>query len=170
MAKRVSKFATIKSDHPIQETVRIDKWLWAARFFKTRSLAKAAIEGGKVHVQGERVKVSKDVRIGMLLTIQQGAYKKTVEIKGLSEIRGSAPIAQQLYEETAESIEQRETLAAQRKLAMTFSPFRPTKKDRRAIQKFQHYYDNQDHDEWDEEDTDDLEHEWSSTLWDNKHV
>ena len=111
------------------DAMRIDKWLWAARFFKTRSLAKAAIEGGKVHHQNERVKVSKDVRIGMELTIQQGFEKKTVIIKALSAVRGGAPIAQQLYEETAESIERRELHASQRKMHNLARPdHRPSKK------------------------------------------
>ena len=96
------------------EAMRIDKWLWAARFFKTRSIAKAAIEGGKVHHNNERVKVSKDVRVGMELTIQQGFDKKTVIVKALSSIRGGAPMAQLLYEETTESIERRELHASQR--------------------------------------------------------
>ena len=88
------------SSHEAIETIRIDKWLWAARFFKTRSIAKAAIEGGKVHHNGERVKVSKEIRVGTELTIQQGFDKKTVLVKALSGVRGPAPIAQQLYEET----------------------------------------------------------------------
>ena len=121
------------------DAMRIDKWLWAARFFKTRSLAKAAIEGGKVHHQNERVKVSKDVRIGMELTIQQGFEKKTVIIKALSAVRGGASIAQQLYEETAESIERRELHASQRKMHNLARPdHRPSKKDRRDINRFKH--------------------------------
>lgn len=108
-------------------------------FLKTRSLAKAAIEGGKVHHQNERVKVSKDVRIGMELTIQQGFEKKTVIIKALSAVRGGAPIAQQLYEETAESIERRELHASQRKMHNLARPdHRPSKKDRRDINRFKH--------------------------------
>ena len=87
--------------------MRIDKWLWAARFFKTRSIAKNAIEGGKVHHHGERVKVSREVRVGMELTIQQGIDKKTVVIKELSDVRGPAPVAQKLYEETEVSITRR---------------------------------------------------------------
>ena len=119
------------------ETMRIDKWLWAARFFKTRSIAKAAIEGGKVHHNNDRVKVSKEVRIGMELTIQQGFEKKTVMIKALSSVRGGAPIAQQLYEETADSIARRELHASQRKLHNLARPdHRPSKKDRRDIHRF----------------------------------
>lgn len=119
------------------EAMRIDKWLWAARFFKTRSIAKAAIEGGKVHHNNERVKVSKDVRVGMELTIQQGFDKKTVIVKALSSIRGGAPMAQLLYEETTESIERRELHASQRKLHNLARPdLRPSKKDRRDINRF----------------------------------
>ena len=119
------------------DAMRIDKWLWAARFFKTRSLAKTAIEGGKVHHQNDRVKVSKDVRVGMELTIQQGLDKKAVLIKALSSVRGGAPIAQLLYEETTESIERRELHASQRKLHNLARPdHRPSKKDRRDINRF----------------------------------
>lgn len=119
------------------DAMRIDKWLWAARFFKTRSIAKAAIEGGKVHHNNERVKVSRDVRVGMQLTIQQGFEKKTVLVKALSSVRGGAPMAQQLYEETTESIEKRELQASQRKLHNLARPdHRPSKKDRRDINRF----------------------------------
>ncbi|MFZ0331605.1 MAG: S4 domain-containing protein, partial [Acinetobacter bohemicus] len=72
------------------ESMRVDKWLWAARFFKTRSISKAAIEGGKVHHNSERVKVSKEIRVGMELTIQQGFDRKTIVIKALSATRGAA--------------------------------------------------------------------------------
>lgn len=117
--------------------MRIDKWLWAARFFKTRSIAKNAIEGGKVHHQGERVKVSRDVRVGMELTIAQGIEKKTVVVKALSDVRGPAPVAQLLYEETPESITKRELFASQRKLQNLARPdHRPSKKDRRDIHRF----------------------------------
>ncbi|ENU80644.1 MULTISPECIES: RNA-binding S4 domain-containing protein [unclassified Acinetobacter] len=127
------------------DSMRVDKWLWVARFFKTRSLAKAAIEGGKVHHQGERVKVSKEIRAGMELTIQQGFDKKTVVVLALSGTRGSAPIAQQLYEETVVSVARRELITAQRKMNNLARPdHRPNKKDRRQIGKFkqendQHY-------------------------------
>lgn len=131
------------------ETVRIDKWLWAARFFKTRSIAKAAIEGGKVHFDGERVKVSKEVRVGMELTIQQGFEKKTVIIKAISNMRGPAPIAQQLYEETEVSLAKRELLASQRKLHNLARPdHRPSKKDRRQISRFKQENDQQFDQHW----------------------
>lgn len=119
------------------ESMRVDKWLWAARFFKTRSIAKAAIEGGKVHLNNDRVKVSREIRIGMELTIQQGFEKKTVVVKALSSIRGGAPSALLLYEETEVSIARRELLSSQRKLHNLARPeHRPSKKDRRDISKF----------------------------------
>ena len=131
------------------ESMRVDKWLWAARFFKTRSISKAAIEGGKVHHNGERVKVSKEVRIGMELTIQQGFERKTIVIKALSANRGAAPIAQQLYEETEVSVARRELLATQRKLHNLARPeHRPSKKDRRQISKFKQDNDQQFDQDW----------------------
>ena len=137
------------SSHEAIETIRIDKWLWAARFFKTRSIAKAAIEGGKVHHNGERVKVSKEIRVGTELTIQQGFDKKTVLVKALSGVRGPAPIAQQLYEETEVSIARRELIATQRKLHNLARPdHRPSKKDRRDISKFKQENDQQFNQFW----------------------
>ena len=131
------------------DAMRIDKWLWAARFFKTRSISKAAIEGGKVHHNSERVKVSKEVRVGMELTIQQGFDRKTIVIKALSAIRGVAPIAQQLYAETEVSIARRELLATQRKLHNLARPeHRPSKKDRRQISKFKQDNNQQSDQSW----------------------
>ena len=129
--------------------MRIDKWLWAARFFKTRSIAKNAIEGGKVHHNGERVKVSREVRVGMELAIQQGIEKKSVVVKALSDVRGPAPVAQLLYEETEVSIARRELLASQRKLHNLARPeHRPSKKDRRDIGKFKRENDQQFDQNW----------------------
>lgn len=119
--------------------VRLDKWLWAARFFKTRSLAKAAIEGGKVRLDGQRVKVSKEIAAGDRLQIRQGWDEKDVEVLALSDQRRGAPEAQALYRETADSIARRESEAAARKAAggMTDRPaHRPTKKQRRQIHRF----------------------------------
>ena len=121
------------------DKVRIDKWLWAARFFKTRGLAKAAIEGGKVRVNGERPKPSKEITAGMVLTIRQGWDEKTVTILKLSEQRRGAPEAAQLYQESQESITNREQKAAERKLLKAASGdqhTRPTKKQRRMIHRF----------------------------------
>ena len=117
---------------------RMDKWLWAARFFKTRSLAKDAIEGGKVHCEGQRVKVSKEVNIGLILTIRQGFEDKTVKVTALSEVRRGASEAQALYEETPDSVAKREDHAAQRKAQNLAHPdHRKQKKERRQIHKFQ---------------------------------
>lgn len=124
---------------PLQK-VRIDKWLWAARFFKTRSLAKDAIEGGKIHCDGQRIKASKEITVGLCLSIRQGLDEKTVVVKNLSDQRRGAPEAQLLYEETPESIALREKRAAERKAglgAFIVSDTRPTKKDRRQIHRFQ---------------------------------
>ena len=118
------------------DRLRLDKWLWAARFFKTRSLAKAAIEGGKVHLDGQRVKVSKEIQVGDSLQIRQGWDEKVVEVLALSDQRRGAPEAQALYCETEESQERRESAAAARKAAggMIDRPaHRPTKKQRRQI-------------------------------------
>ncbi|MBR5558264.1 MAG: S4 domain-containing protein [Acinetobacter harbinensis] len=134
--------------HPV-ESMRIDKWLWAARFFKTRSLSKSAIEGGKVHHNGERVKVSKEIRVGMELTIQQGFERKTIVIHALSAQRGSAAMAQLLYAETDVSVARRELLSTQRKLHNLARPeHRPSKKDRREISKFKHNNDQQSDQAW----------------------
>lgn len=124
------------------DRVRIDKWLWAARFFRTRSLAKEAIEGGKVHCDHQRVKVSKEVKVGMTLTVRQGFDVKTVVVKALSEVRGPAPQAQQLYEETADSLAAREQRVAERKAHNLAHPdHRPSKKERRQIHRFQDSWD-----------------------------
>jgi ribosome-associated heat shock protein Hsp15 len=121
-----------------EDKPRMDKWLWAARFFKTRSLAKDAIEGGKVHCEGQRVKVSKEVNIGLILTIRQGFEDKTVKVTALSEVRRGASEAQALYEETPDSVAKREDHAAQRKAQNLAHPdHRPNKKERRQIHKFQ---------------------------------
>ena len=128
------------SPSPEQITkLRLDKWLWAARFFKTRSLAKAAIDGGKVHLNDQRVKVSKEVSVDDILQIRQGLDEKVVRIKQLSDQRRGAPEAQLLYEETAESLTKREKEALARKAAggvVDRPAHRPTKKQRRQIHNF----------------------------------
>jgi ribosome-associated heat shock protein Hsp15 len=120
------------------ETVRLDKWLWAARFFKTRSLSKKAVEGGKVHLNGQSCKVSSQLKVGDELKIRQGLDEKQVVVLQLSEIRGSAAVAAQLYDETKESKAAREEAALVRKLAgpKQAPAARPTKRDRRRIIKF----------------------------------
>ena len=127
---------------PAPDKLRLDKWLWAARFFKTRSLAKAAIEGGKVHLGGQRVKVSKEISVGDRLQIRQGWDEKVIVVEALSDQRRGAPEAQALYRETPESIEKREAEAAARKAAggMIDRPAgRPTKRQRRHIHRFKDF-------------------------------
>lgn len=121
-----------------QEKVRLDKWLWAARFFKTRRLAKEAIEGGKVHCAGERCKPSKEPRIGEELVIRQGHDQRTVIVEQLSDVRRGAPQAQLMYRETEQSIAAREKAAALRKAGALGiqTDGRPTKKQRRDILRF----------------------------------
>lgn len=124
---------------PLTPRVRIDKWLWAARFFKTRSLAKQAVEGGKVHCNGQHCKSSREIEVGAVLDIRQGWDERKVIVKKLSEQRQGAPLAAELYEETPESLSLRTALAAQRKAeraSETDNAGRPTKQDRRQIQRF----------------------------------
>ena len=115
--------------------VRIDRWLWAARFFRTRSLAKSAVAGGKVYVDDQRVKPAKELRIGQMVRINKDGVLFTVIVQKLSEQRGSATIAQTLYEETTNSIEQRQALISERRMnraGLHIPAQRPTKRDRRA--------------------------------------
>lgn len=118
--------------------VRIDKWLWAARFFKTRSLAKAAVEGGKVHLEGSRIKPSREVKTGQSLTIRRGEEEYTVTIIGIAERRGPAKEAALLYQETDASIEQRETRRSEARMmraGLSVPSTRPDKKGRRELMK-----------------------------------
>jgi ribosome-associated heat shock protein Hsp15 len=121
------------------EKIRIDKWLWAARFFKTRSLATDEVNRGRVQVDQHDVKPAKEVQVGDTLTLWQGQVKRTVVVKGISGQRASAPIAQQLYEETLQSLEQRAKAAENRRLspepAASIAHGRPTKRDRRDLDK-----------------------------------
>lgn len=120
--------------------IRLDKWLWAARFYKTRSVARNMVDGGKVHYNGQRSKPSKIVEIGAAITLRQGNEEKTIIVEQLSEQRRGAPEAQTLYRETNESIAKRERQALVRKLnAHNPSPERrPDKKQRRDLLKFKH--------------------------------
>jgi ribosome-associated heat shock protein Hsp15 len=127
---------TQKSDE--DDKVRLDKWLWAARFFKTRALAKAAIESGKVHCRGERCKPGKEPRVGDELQIRAGFDERTVVVQALSIVRRGAPEAQLLYSETPESIAKREQAAQMRKagsLGVT-TDGKPSKKQRRQLFQF----------------------------------
>ena len=120
--------------------VRADKWLWAARFFKTRSLAADAIAAGKVDVNGERVKPAKLLQLGDEVSVRLGPYQHVVHVRGLSERRGPASVALTLYEETADSVAARARLAEQLRMAPAAFVYedkgRPTKRDRREIDRF----------------------------------
>ena len=119
------------------DDIRLDKWLWAARFFKTRSLATAEIGKGRVNVNEQPAKPARALRIGDRVDLRQGLVTRTVTVLGLSESRGPAPVAQALYEETPESIAKREKEAEQRRVAaepsQTIEQGRPTKRDRRKL-------------------------------------
>jgi ribosome-associated heat shock protein Hsp15 len=118
--------------------IRLDKWLWAARFFKTRSAAAQAVDGGKVDINAERAKRAHLVRVGETVTVRRPPYEHHVVVRGLAELRGSATAAAKLYEETAASKEAREKLAYQLKNAPTLQfegGGRPTKRDRREIER-----------------------------------
>lgn len=127
--------------------IRLDKWLWVARFYKTRSLARDMIDGGKVHYNGQRAKPSKIVEVGAMLVLRQGSDQKTIRILEISEQRRSANEAQRLYQETEESIAKRQKVAEARKLNALTMPHpdrRPDKKERRNLIKFK--YDRQQSD------------------------
>ncbi len=119
------------------DRVRLDKWLWAARFFKTRALSAEAIDKGRVTINGQLAKASREPQVGNTLEFRQGNELRTVVVKGLSAVRGPAPVAQQLYEETPESITRRLAAAEQRRLApepaLSQPTGRPTKRDRRTL-------------------------------------
>lgn len=123
----------------MDEALRIDKWLWAARFFKTRALAQAEVVNGRVLVGGERVKPARTVRLGDELRIRSGDFERTVIVRGLSDRRGPAPQAQALYEETPESIRRRVEAQARRALyqepSQAIEHGRPTKRDRRRLER-----------------------------------
>ena len=119
------------------DAVRIDKWLWAARFFKTRGASTEAVLGGRVHVNDERVKPAKDVHLGDRLEVTIGDLRRTVVVRGLADKRGPASVAATLYEETPESIALREQRVAERRLARPLGAdlgARPTKQDRRRLE------------------------------------
>ncbi|MBL0919829.1 MAG: RNA-binding S4 domain-containing protein [Hydrogenophaga sp.] len=119
------------------ERVRLDKWLWAARFFKTRALSAEAIDKGRVTINGQLAKASREPQVGHTIEFRMGNELRTVVVKGLSAVRGPAPVAQQLYEETPESVARRLATAEQRRLApepaLSQPMGRPTKRDRRTL-------------------------------------
>jgi ribosome-associated heat shock protein Hsp15 len=118
------------------DTVRIDKWLWAARFFKTRSLATDAVDSGKVRLNGDRVKPARSVKVGDTLDVDNGSTTWEIQVLGLSDVRGSAPVAQALYAETEQSIAKRQNEAEQRRFYHEPGAGlkgRPTKRNRRLL-------------------------------------
>jgi ribosome-associated heat shock protein Hsp15 len=121
------------------DKIRIDKWLWAARFYKTRSMATDEIGKGRVEVNGQTAKASREVKIGDRVSTRQGDITRTLQVLGLSDQRGPAPVAQALYEETPESITLREKTSLQRRLAkepaLSIEQGRPTKRNRRELEK-----------------------------------
>jgi ribosome-associated heat shock protein Hsp15 len=124
-----------------REKVRVDKWLWAARFFKTRSLASQAVEGGRVHVNGNRVKPAKDVQAGDEVAVRVGELEWVVVVQAVSDVRRGAPEAQKLYEEKPDARAKRLEAIADRKAQRGVGPVRieagrPTKRDRRMIRRF----------------------------------
>lgn len=123
--------------------VRLDKWLWAARFFKTRSLAAEEIGKGRVQVNGQPAKASRELRPGDTLVLRQGTLPRTVVVRALSAVRGPATVAQALYEETAESLAERTRLAEQRRVAaepaLSIEQGRPTKRDRRQLAEWERW-------------------------------
>ncbi|MDQ7048549.1 MAG: S4 domain-containing protein [Enterobacterales bacterium] len=131
-----SKSPTKANYNQPDTNIRIDKWLWACRFYKTRALAKAAIDGGKVDYQGHKCKPSRCVQLDHQVKLRQGFDEKTVVVKGLSERRQSASIAQTLYQETEESIQKRLQIAEMRKIGAPKTQGKPDKKQRRQIHRF----------------------------------
>jgi len=130
-----------KSSNVNSPKVRLDKWLWAARFYKTRSIAKEMIDGGKVHYEGQRVKPSKEVSLDATIRLRQSNDEKTIIITKISDKRGNATMAAELYKETEESITEREQNAEQRRLQRSAqsgltTEGRPSKKQRRKIIQF----------------------------------
>lgn len=124
------------------ERLRIDKWLWSARFYKTRTLAAEEIGKGRVEINGQEAKAAREVKVGDTVSVRREAVTRTVVVRGLSNMRGPAPVAQQLYEETPESLKAREEAAQQRRFArepaLSIEHGRPTKRGRRELDQAQH--------------------------------
>lgn len=122
---------------PLVERLRVDKWLWSARLFKTRSLAADEVERGRVRVNGAPCKAARELKAGDRLELRTGDDQRELVVRALSPVRGPAPLAQTLYEETADSLARRQQAAAARRLArepaLAIEQGRPTKRDRRAI-------------------------------------
>jgi ribosome-associated heat shock protein Hsp15 len=128
------------------DKIRIDKWLWAARFYKTRSLATDEINKGRVAVNGQVVKPAREVKLGELVSLRREGLTRTVQVLAISDMRGSAPIAQLLYSETPESLQARELHSQQRRFArepaLSIAHGRPTKRDRRDLEQAEHGWDD----------------------------
>lgn len=131
--------------------MRLDKWLWAARFYKTRGLATDEINKGRVQVNGQAAKPARELKAGDLVELRQGPVHRTVQVLGLSQVRGPAPVAQALYAETPESTARREKAAEQRRLgsepALAIEQGRPTKRDRRQLADWNRWSASADPDE-----------------------
>jgi ribosome-associated heat shock protein Hsp15 len=127
------------------DKLRIDKWLWAARFYKTRSLATDEIDKGRVAVNGQEAKPAREVKVGDTVSVRREGLTRTVVVKGVSDVRGPAPVAQQLYEETPESLQARDKAAEQRRYArepaLSIEHGRPTKRGRRELDQAQGWGD-----------------------------
>ena len=133
----MAKYCT--KDDEEDNVIRLDKWLWAARFYKTRSIAKEMIDGGKVHYNGQRSKPNKTVEVGAIIKLRQGNDEKEIKVTALSAQRRGAPEAQLLYQETEQSVEKREKLKLARKInAMPHPDRRPNTKARRDLLKFKY--------------------------------
>jgi ribosome-associated heat shock protein Hsp15 len=131
------------SDKPPLDRLRLDKWLWVARLYKTRALAAEEVDLGRVSVNGQPAKPGRDMKVGDTLTLRQGPVQRELRVLGLSAMRGPAPVAQALYAETAESMAAREAAAARRRMGVepadTLSHGRPTKRDRRQLADWQRW-------------------------------
>ncbi|GAC1606616.1 MAG: RNA-binding S4 domain-containing protein [Ramlibacter sp.] len=127
------------------DKLRIDKWLWAARFYRTRTLASEEVVKGRVEINDAQVKPAREVKVGDSVTLRHGAVRRTVVVKGISGIRGPAPVAQQLYEETPDSLQARDLAALQRREApepaLSIEHGRPTKRGRRELDDAQRWGD-----------------------------
>ena len=138
-ARQSGQGADVGSKYRHMDKLRIDKWLWAARFYKTRSLAVEEIDKGRVSINGLEAKPAREVKVGDTVALRQGAVIRTLVVRGISNQRGAAPVAQQLYEETEESLRLKAQAAEQRQLghepASSLEHGRPTKRDRRDLDK-----------------------------------
>ncbi len=141
MARQKSTASPAAQAAPDKATVRLDKWLWAARFYKTRALARTQVDGGKVHYNGARTKPSKLVEVGATIRLWSGHDEREVVVMALSDKRGPASLAQKLYQETTASLEKRQQNAEARRLNALHNPHpdaKPDKKQRRKLVQFKH--------------------------------